>query len=71
MCTCENQPVLIEGKKVEDIPALAVSLKEIKTDYKKWITEYQCTQCGQKWIERYEPRGRSEVPVIEKVLQAT
>ncbi len=67
MNCCENFPSAYRGKTVEEIPELAQKVREVKTDYKAWITHFCCSNCNQMWEERYEVTGHGEIPIVSKV----
>ena len=59
-------PDRMDGSKVEELSNLAPFVEETSTDFKKWETTFKCRYCGQKWLERYELHGHSNVPIVEK-----
>jgi hypothetical protein len=61
---CRKLPDQIVGKRIADIPGLAAHLREISTDYKKWVTPFECNVCGQRWQERYLAKGHGEIPSV-------
>ena len=70
MICCTNLSNHYTGKAVKDIPELQARLEEVATDYKKWVTTFRCSSCGQAWIEQYKSRGHGEVPEVFKQTDA-
>ena len=66
-CICSDAKPISQGVSVAQLPELALSLREISTDFKQWVTQFQCSVCGQRWEERYESKGQSNVPSVHKV----
>ena len=66
MNCCNKLKEIYEGKQIKDIPELLGHIEEITTDFKKWLTTYKCTRCGQLWLERYIEKGHGEVPEVVK-----
>jgi hypothetical protein len=67
-CKCDDLPISYEGKKLDEIFELKDIVRDVRTDFKAWETEYICTVCNQTWLEYYKSRGHSEIPMIKKVM---
>ena len=50
-----------------EVPALKDNLIELSTDFLKWIAQFQCRVCGQKWEEAYGVNMHANVPSMRKV----
>lgn len=68
MCECVDMPGRIDGYKIEELSNLAPFVEEISTDFKRWETTFECRDCGQIWVERYQSQGHASVPVVEKMV---
>jgi hypothetical protein len=64
---CEKLLSIYEGVQVKDVPELFERLTEVSTDFKNWVTIFECSKCGQKWEERFVQRGHGEVPEVKKL----
>ena len=66
-CQCEELSAVYRGLRVNRIEELATQLEQVEIDAMNWRIRYRCRDCGQEWLEAWEPTGHGEIPVVCKV----
>lgn len=70
-CNCEMASDYYPGQSIKGLKGIYEKLNLIETNFKEWVSRFECRECGQIWEERYVYKGHGEVPEVRKISKNT